>query len=205
MSDEMNFEENMSHAAGSAPLNNEASTLALLSVYKAKVIGNMTNSRNSGSPSLFMNDGTANAKIVMDVLLGSAQSTIDIYSECLFSGVFSADLLTEKIRSNVNVRIVVQDKDVFTKAESALPAILKDFPEIEILHLGSDIAPNHVCVVDGEYVRYELDHVKRKALVAFCDDAISLSMKSYFGDIIAQSSVLDYPHLSAALKSPSLI
>jgi hypothetical protein len=188
MSDEMNIEKNMSHAAGSAPLNNEASTLALLSVYKAKVIGNMTNSRNSGSPSLFMNDGTANAKIVMDVLIGSAQSTIDIYSEMLFSGVFSAELLKEKIDSNVKVRIVVQDKNVLTNAESALTSLKEILPKVDLRHLDGEAAPGHLCVVDGEYVRYELDHKERKALVAFCDRAVSTSMKTYFDDVLNQSS-----------------
>lgn len=135
---------------------------------------------------VFENSGEEHARIVIDAMLNSAVEDVGIFGEEALGSVFDADLLrkTAEQPGMRPIRFLLEAKSPFDRPTSALPDLidLVVAGKIEVRHLSTQPKSRlgHFTVVDGQHVRLERDHPRRKAIVAFGAPELASSAAELF-------------------------
>jgi hypothetical protein len=156
-----------------------------MTAYRALVEGVMRDVilGSDAAPRVFENTGKEHARIVLDVMLANAQSSIDIYSECMNREAFDPQRIRDFFARcpGGQVRILVERGDVFQSKESAL-SDLSDLIGHEGFHIqrSSNPSQSHVAIIDGQHVRIEQSHEARRAIVAFGQKELAQAARKIF-------------------------
>lgn len=143
----------------------EASDLRL---YKESVVDAMRRSLETGATEVFENKGPDHARIVLQVMLDSAESSVDLVADCMDAEVWPADQLHGFLnRCPTAVVRAVLTCDA-TLPERSLARMLADQSRVTVRHFPVQVA-KHFCVVDERHVRLEYDKDTREASVTFSD------------------------------------
>jgi hypothetical protein len=139
---------------------------------------------------VFPNEGTANARIVIDTMLDNAETHVDAYAEKLGRDVYDPDHIKRFLASvpSGTVCALVDSPTALEDGNSALSELheLVKSGRIEVYETDPQYRCSHICVVDSRYVRFEQDHSHRRAGVSFSkESAVTSEAIALFGVVRA--------------------
>ena len=154
---------------------------------------------------IFHNGGLAQAKVVVDEMLNTAQTSVHIYSDCLGKGAYGVkqfEAVLERGAHPEDVKIVVANTEEFAKSD------LATFLREKGVHVRKaqrqDIFDKHFMIVDGNSYRVEHNTDAHEAFFAFNDKEIAKKWEELFTILYNDLStdVFDTKTVSKPIPSP---